>query len=922
MALSREDAEKFLDGESSGVSRTAAENFLDDPNIEPEITEAKTNAESKAQKAAKKTGSNPLVDYSSAFNGVIADIAGFPGDVVQWIKNDTALGQNIDRFVKNTEGLSAVDEGMRKAIPVTFGGADYRGLFGTYQKDDQPDTASSKAGEYVALGLTFLAPILAIGRGAQTTMRAGETALSATAGVQAGVGVGKGIAQKISAPFYRAPTEIALSKAPVLSKISALSTVKIKSQTALAGELIASTGAGYGAYYGGESYGPTGEMVGGLFGGFFASISTMVAPRALDYIKKSIFAYTEPGGIAKGGVSARGFAESPAEEVVKTIREQKVISGAKIPPAQLSEDKHLIAMQKKILAKHPELEHEFREAQAKVNMLARAEAETLSDGTPPAETQVFLEFKIEKAKVIIQKSIDKAVQDSADSIEKMAPQQARNVANETARSKINSSLEAARKVEDEAWRNVGDNISIANPEAPAVFKAEIENWTKYKDFKMIPDYIYSSLGRFTKKGFKPGALSKGATVREMQDLRSRVLEDMREAKSIDKWNKARILDDIQESLLLDMEKAEGSNVKVAIGISRTLKDKFQGGEVGKILGYSKEGEKVASELTLEGLNFGAGGAKTAVKIKQLLNAAPESKSAIEDFLKLKMVNSSFINKEGRVNLSNARKFLYNNDETLKLFPDLKKDIDNSLAIEERIAGTIEGMKMRQKGLDSTIAAKIAYTKKGRFIDEINAARNPEIEALAIAKTLNKEGRAGIKTDFLNKLMADSKTAGFDEAGEPMLSGLKWNQWVKGNEKVLNKFFSPPEMNRMKVIGKTLRLNEPVGGLPKIEGEVIKPGNKILEIMVRFYAAKKGGEIGSGPGSLRTANMASTESKKLLDKLDVGAANAAMKDAIQDKELFITLMLDGTKKPNADRFVKVFQGWMAVNALSPLMEKNK
>ncbi|QJF52894.1 hypothetical protein [Roseobacter ponti] len=87
-----------------------------------------------------------------------------------------------------------------------------------------------------------------------------------------------------------------------------------------------------------------------------------------------------------------------------------------------------------------------------------------------------------------------------------------------------------------------------------------------------------------------------------------------------------------------------------------------------------------------------------------------------------------------------------------------------------------------------------------------------------------------------------------------------------------------------------------------------PANKVIEIVVRIAAAKHGGAMGGSSmgGSIQTANIASERARNMLRNLRNDRARQLLMDAIEDPDLFKTLL----RTPESIRLSKPHQNRLA------------
>ena len=89
-----------------------------------------------------------------------------------------------------------------------------------------------------------------------------------------------------------------------------------------------------------------------------------------------------------------------------------------------------------------------------------------------------------------------------------------------------------------------------------------------------------------------GKFKSQESVKELDGLYKRLGETARKARLASENNKARIAEELRESILLDMKTIKGNDearnaVSTARAFSRGLNEKFNTGTIGKILGVSK-----------------------------------------------------------------------------------------------------------------------------------------------------------------------------------------------------------------------------------------------------------------------------------------------------------------------------------------------
>jgi hypothetical protein len=559
--------------------------------------------------------------------------------------------------------------------------------------------------------------------------------------------------------------------------------------------------------------------------------------------------------------------------------------------------------------------------QATVNAMARKEVEDLGGAIKIEDTQAFMQGRVDRIKSAINHSVSKAVVKAQDAMGDIPAPARRKIINERVGKQIDNALDVARKDEKSLWQSVDQKVLGATDEAKAVFRQHLDDLPSTADEKLIPKYLRTFLGDKRNGKFIEGKLGSTESIKELSGLRSRILTDVRELKAAEapNWNKIRILNDTQEAILRDMEKTPAAkNLTEAITFSRELNDKFSGGVLNSILGHEKTGGKLASELTLEGINNGP---KAAVEIKRILGASPKSLDAVEEYVKIQIAQSNVV-KEGRINLNPARKYMAENEEVMNIFPDLKRAMNNAISAQERASWLTDAGKRRMATVAKSMTAKLAGAQPKRFLNTVMDSPNPEKAMKGLVKNLNTKGKEGIKHDVTDYLLGKAKTSGFDENNVPVISGRKFANELTSNEKVFSEVLNKSEMDRLKTVAETMIKNEGLKDLPEV-GDVIEPSRNLLSYAIEVFAVRMGAKAGHGTSgaSLKTAAMAGEKARSLLGDLDVGRARRLIKDAIQDPELFKELITDHTTEAQLNRFYKVYHGWLMSSAVDSISENN-
>ena len=140
--------------------------------------------------------------------------------------------------------------------------------------------------------------------------------------------------------------------------------------------------------------------------------------------------------------------------------------------------------------------------------------------------------------------------------------------------------------------------------------------------------------------------------------------------------------------------------------------------------------------------------------------------------------------------------------------------------------------------------------------------------------------------------------------------------------VANQVYTSAELNRLNVITKEVKKLDLARVGRSTKGAISPfPTNKLVEIVGRVYAARQGGSIGGGSagGSLQTAQILSERMKALLNRLTTNKAEQLMMRAVEDEELFKSLLLDVKNPKNYARIERSIAPYL-VGASATLQEQ--
>jgi hypothetical protein len=729
--------------------------------------------------------------------------------------------------------------------------------------------------------------------------------------VGSGVGTGAGMAL----PVGGAVSTLSKSARPLVQKVAkSIQDTMVRSPwlTGIS-ELFAGGGAGVGRKVGEEKY-PDNPAVQALFElGFGLGIAT--APTVTKTVlaktpvigmagraaKKAVVPFTKAGGRERAAARVRGLAEDP--EAAALAIEQ----GGPLTPATRTGDRNLMALEKSVLKTDAKLEGRFRQERTETVRNLRREIQEMGGGGQISATRQFATSRMDRILSALDARLKQVATLSKQRVSKIEPSRRPMESSAIVREEIEAALKAARVQEKDEWTKIPSDSLVDVNAARAQYSKSLGELSRAQR-----DTMPSKAKEF----LDPESNAKFAdkeTVKEMHGLYSALREEARAARSAGERNKARIADDIADSILDDLgAKADdtteiGQVFKEAIQFSRLLNQKFHRGAVGRLLGYAREGgAAVPEQLTLQKTTGRLGPAGT-VATEEILAATGKSpqqtQAAIKEFLR-----SEFVRKAAPkevIDSSRAQKFFSENQELLDLFPTLRTELAEAKSAQDVLATRAATTESRKRGVQSpstSRAAKFLNTKIDDEIAGILKSDDPQAFATELvrqaAKDQSGEAAKGLKGGFIDFLLQKAaRTTRGDDFGE-VISGGKLLGALENPKiaKMADVFLSAAEKKRLVKIGQELSLiDRSQGQLDAIGKPMADFPNTIIHLIGTTLGARSGAQLGAGTSgaSLKMSAYLSKLVDRTLGGLTNDTAGALLRDAIDDPDLFAALLRDPT-----------------------------
>lgn len=586
--------------------------------------------------------------------------------------------------------------------------------------------------------------------------------------------------------------------------------------------------------------------------------------------------------------------------------------GMGISPARASGQENLIAMENYMRTRDSELDDYLSDKAIQANAKLTEELRRI----PGRSSGDRLRNALENRRDSLVASVDRlAIDASADlsrtmkNIESTADSL---TINQAARTSIDKYYDQALSQQREIWGAVDKSASASLDNTRQVLAEELSSRSKAADPSDIPSYVVrlttptnaediDSIIELTPRQKEQVARlqdQNSVDVRYAQDLRSRILQDIRaeKAKDAPNRNKLRVLGRTQEALLEDLRTSEGQSEQVdsAIAYSRQLNERFHKGQVGKILGFRGTGEaQTAVENTIETVLRG----NTVQEVRRSIQAAPEIKPLVADHLRNRF-SAAVIKENGTLNNRSYSSFMNRYENVLTEFPVLRTEFEDIKSANKANAAYTERAKKLRANLtnpDKSVAA--AYIDNpDAAMDGVLNSKKPRAQAVKLRNfaTSDENYLEGLRSTFIERIINKS-TQEMDD-GSFFTNGRKLQNQIDNYKDVAKIFgITDKDIKDFKRISEALYLNN-----LKVNQEIspIDKPNTFIDVYARLRGNVLGGKVfeamgGSGPGagmgSLPVRSLFAELSRKFAERMQAIPVEKLVNRMLQDEELFEEMM---------------------------------
>lgn len=648
------------------------------------------------------------------------------------------------------------------------------------------------------------------------------------------------------------------------------------------------------------------EVVGASAGGLAPLVTPLnLGISAVRRTGLAVFPFTEAGSRNRASKRVLELVDDP----VKQAAAIEDLKGSNLMPSAATENPGLMALENAVLAQDP-----LRSAQISTRNAetTRKLIEQIRISGKISNTRNFIAAKRERLLNSLDARVEQAADNAAETIFRLNtdPNAGQINASLIVREQLEGALADAKVQEAMLWAAIPQDAKVPVRNVVSKYKS-LSGELASSQIEDMPMYVTRAVQIIEEKRIT------ATTVRELDGLYKKLGEVATASRASGDRNKARIAEEMRESIWTSIGNAEGGPevreaVDTARSFSKILNEKFRRGTVGRILTPSREGGPlIAPEMTLDVAIQPRRRGVLNVKALQEASESPLIMEGVQDYLKAQFARN--VLDDGRVSPPKADSFFRQNAELLDAMPALKEQLQAARTSEDVVRRVARNADAFRKALDrQEISATARFLKApvDQEIDRIMTSANPSIYFKRIInaskKDNNQEAINGLKAGFSEWLIKNSTSPGsVDIIGNQNFNGMRLRNLIK-EERVassISSLFTKAEINNLTklsdLLAKLQRQSIGAGPVPIISD---KP-NRILEIAGRMLGAKYGAKMSTTPGgSLQIAGMSSKAVSDFMKRLTADKATQLLIDAVDNPDLMIALLRHEPTIPASRRAV--------------------
>jgi len=698
-------------------------------------------------------------------------------------------------------------------------------------------------------------------------------------------------------------------------------------------------GAGAGGHYAVQNFPDSGiaqfvfEMGGGMAADFVPGALKLSATKlptvlGLNYIRNN----TRPGqklegfvqdfrkradptfasGRARDRFARQGITEPDAQQIitdVENLREgDELLPGAaeRMSFATLSGNRGLLQLEKDVMeaAKSDSLSMETTRKLQELNEIVHQGFDLNGDADALFN---FMKQQEEYYGALLAANLEAAAKDTDGRLKKFAVDATKEEqANLIVRSSLDKAMESAKKTERALWKAIPNDVVVPTEEFAKKWmeiKGDMTQVTKGTDQPWTAQWLNSI--PYGKKKDTP-RIGEWISIQEARDMIGKLREEARNATSAfgeTNWNKARLANELAESMNKDLEAAlDGykpgikETVAQAVAFTKEFSKQYRNPTIAGLFARNETGQRVIKDTeVLQHLFSNAG--RNRGNYDDLMNVVgndPVVSAALEDYLRFSMFNYETFNREA------AERFLKDNERLLDRMPNFKKEIEEAIRIDDEGLATLKNI---EADFEPIMAAATVFLKKEpvKAVAEVFNGQAQPVRKMAQLLDLARQDESGAALlgvqDAFSQYLLDVSTSGSQFQNTGGLRYVDYNLLEETLRKpaiadTLSMVFDENQMRRWNQLRATAKRIQLQADAPKTEAGIDEDlASKILTTAARIGGARLGGDVIAGASlgsSLQTASIISGYLSEMARSGIEKPSQELIKMAVLNENLFKVL----------------------------------
>ena len=760
-----------------------------------------------------------------------------------------------------------------------------------------PETGPERIGETIGTAVTAFAPLGAVGR-------FGKAASAVTKPATTVAGKAKEVASGVFKPavesFRQTPGQFAAAEAvsAVGAGVGGEVGRQIAGEDSLLGEIIGEVIGGGGAVAAAQyaKHMPTLRLIRELSAPFLKGQSERIAAQA---VQKAV---TEP------------------KSIPSRAAQFQAIPGARLSMGAKAGSERLLNLERAIIDSVPELKDDVLHNEAITNKIIK-ESLLRHEGEEPMEQAIhFFEAHTSRVKRALHMRLMGATKKANDRIVKLGVDANREDISVIISDELEKALKDARAQERIIWESLPD-IDMGMNNTRDAFETYIS------DEKVLPQFIrrfYQRIG-----GGLDDAEDVIRSFKDVKEFRTELLKYQTTARAAGDANSAHAAQMINEGILQDMaESGLGSDFDAVRAFSKELNDRFTRGRIGQVLRFSSRGGRAISEEMVSESLLPANAPKAAEGVRAARLAAeampgmPERQvTALEDGLQ-QIIRKKVFSPDGTFDLRKAQSFLKNNDELLRQFPELHKEIAGAITdeagariLKERLANASSNLVDKRR---SAVALIMGVPPEKGIRTLLNKPNRGKLLAQAVRVARKDETGAalnGLQDAYTKDLLEHGLRNAFDINGEQFISGTRMKKRLLQEVKLLkdSNLFTNVHIRRINMIIDNAIALEKRGMASAAAKEAVETSQDMLsDFLLSVIGANLGAKFAGGNlgAPLVAAGRGASMVRGLASKLPQDKIKHILADAIRDEKKMALLLSKDVSLPFEGKKMVRMNAWLA------------